>query len=116
MRPVQATPPRPGWRGSWVALWIALTCAVAVFCLWPLATNVGFFGTDELDLLDDMQHGQPCFDWVWFARGSGLFYRPLGYALLATQLHVAGGAPTLAHLLSIAHHTSNVALAALLFV
>src|SRR5262245_41182911 len=101
MRPVPGTPPKPACRASCVALWVALASATAVFCLWPLATNVGWFGSDELDLLVDFQHGQPCFDWVWFVRGDGLFYRPLGYALLATQLHVAGNVPSAAHLLSI---------------
>jgi len=99
---------------AWRTAWVAIILATAAFCLWPLAANVGYYGVDELDLLDALQHGYPRWDWARFTH-CDLFYRPLGYALFALQLDVTGGQPTAVHALSIAHHALNTALAALLF-
>src|SRR5262245_34031181 len=100
---------------AWRTAWVAIALATAAFCLWPLAANVGFYGCDELDLLDALQRGSPGWDAATFARTDDLFYRPLGFCLLAQQLATTGGQPTAAHALSILHHALNTALLALLF-
>ena len=94
--------------------WIAVL-AVGAFCLWPLAINPGFWGADELVLRHAIGSGQPWFQWSWFTDGSGLFYRPLGFAAACTQLGVCDAEAPQVHWLSIGHHAVNVALCALLF-
>ena len=94
--------------------WIALL-AVAAFCIWPLAINPGFWCADELALRHAIGNGQPWFEWSWFADGSSLFYRPLGFAAACAQLGVCDAEAPQVHWLSIGHHAVNLALCALLF-
>lgn len=101
---------RPSGRRS-LLLWSAL----AVFCLWPVATNPGALNHDELDLAHALAAGQPAWQWSWFAAADELFYRPLGHAVFAIQLQLSGGPPW-SHLLSLLHHAVNCALAAWVFV
>lgn len=92
--------------------WI-LVAATSVVGLALLATNRGFYHTDELDLLRDLGGGVWC-NWRWFTNGSELFYRPLGVVALRTQLGITGGSAILAHTLSVLHHVGNFGLFALL--
>ncbi|HEX6812289.1 MAG TPA: hypothetical protein VF384_11745 [Planctomycetota bacterium] len=96
--------------GAW--LWVVVALAGALV-LGLLATNRGYFGTEELDLLDELVDG-PWFRLAWFGEFAQQHYRPLGDTALRSQLGIFGDEPRVIHSLSVLHHLANVGLLALL--
>lgn len=90
-----------------------LAAAIAGVGLVLLATNPGFFHADELDAMSDA-HAMGWWRWSWLCDGAQLFYRPVGYALLALQTAIGGLDAPVVHTISVLHHVANCALLALL--
>jgi hypothetical protein len=99
------------WRAAWPIAAAVLACA---WVLWPLLRNRGAWNHDELDILYLLRQGQALWSWTGPWDASALFFRPVGFAALTTQLEAGGTAPCF-HWISIAHHLLNAWLAALLF-
>lgn len=105
--PAAQSPAHLSLRGALRTLGLA---AVVLLPLAILVTNPGYFGGDELRVLEAARAAPLAApDYT----GQTWFYRPLSWHWLAVAMSTLGDHPRLVHLLDVLHHLGNACLVAL---